>query len=83
MGMATIGNKQTLFVTLMPVPSDSKRCQASFLLISTDWLHLQVAQTPRFRDLAIFVVTTDRQTDRQTDCIAPANAHGVIWHVCA
>ena len=38
----------------------SKCIQASFSLISTDWLWIQVAQTTRCRDLANFVVMTDR-----------------------
>ena len=46
------------------MPNDSKHIQASLLLILTDWLRLQVAQVPRCRDLAIFVVTTDRRTDK-------------------
>ena len=36
-------------------------------LILTDWLRLRVAQVPRCRDLAIFVVTTDGKMDRWTD----------------
>ena len=40
-----------------PRANDSERCQGSFSPISTDWSRLQVAQTPRFRDLAIFAVT--------------------------
>ena len=47
--------------------NDSKHIQASLLLIPTDWLCLLVAQMPRSRDLAIFVVTTDGQVDKQTD----------------
>ena len=35
-----------------------------FPLIPTDWIRLRVAQMPRSRDLAIFVVTTDGRTDR-------------------
>ena len=31
---------------------------------------------PRCRDLAIFVVTTDGQTDRQIDYFTPAHARG-------
>ena len=56
------------------MPKDSKHIQASLSLISTDWLRLRVAQVPRSRDLAIFVVTTDGQTDYFT----PAHAGGVI-----
>ena len=33
---------------------------------------------PRCRDLAIFVVTTDRRTDGRTDNFTPAHARGVI-----
>ena len=33
---------------------------------------------PRCRDLVILVVTTDGQTDRQTDYFTPAHARGVI-----
>ena len=49
------------------MPNDLKHIQASLSSISTDWLRLRVAQVPRCRDLAIFVVTTDRHTDGQTD----------------
>ena len=67
------------------MPNDSKQIQASLLLIPTDWSHLQVAQVPRCRDVVIFVVTTDGQTDRrtdgqmdrQTDYFTPAHARGV------
>ena len=45
-----------------------KRVKTSFSPISTDWLCLQHAQTPRTRDLAIFMLTT---TDGQTDCFTP------------
>ena len=47
------------------MPNDSKHIQASLSLIPTDWLRLRVAQVSRCRDLAIFVVTTDRWTDGQ------------------
>ena len=40
------------------MPNDLKHIQASFSLISTDWLCLQVAQMPTCRDLAMFAVTT-------------------------
>ena len=43
--------------------NDSKHIQASFLLTQTDWIHLRVAQMPRSRDPAIFMLTTDGQTD--------------------
>ena len=64
MGVATIANKKTRSWTM---PNDLKHIQASLSLIPTDWLRLRVAQVPRCRDLAIFVVTTDGQTDRQTN----------------
>ena len=35
---------------------------------------------PRSRDLAIFVVTTDGQMDRQTDYFTPTHVCGVITH---
>ena len=54
------GRQKTLFVT-----NDSKHIQASLSLIPTDWLRLGVAQVPRCRDLAIFVVT--RRTGGRTD----------------
>ena len=60
------------------MPNDLKHIQASLSLIPTDWSRLRVAQVPRCRDLAIFVVTTDGQMDRQTDYFTPAHAHGVI-----
>jgi hypothetical protein len=46
------------------LPNDSKHNVASFTTISTDLLRLRVAQTPRSRDLAIFLLMTDGQTDR-------------------
>ena len=46
------------------MPNDSKYIQASLPLILTDWLRLRVARVPRCQDLAIFVVTTDGQTDQ-------------------
>ena len=49
------------------MPNDLKHIQTSLSLIPTDWLRLRVAQVPRCRDLAIFVVTTDGQMDRWTD----------------
>ena len=51
--------------------------QTSLSLIPTDWLRLRVAQVPRCRDLAIFGVTTDVQTDRQTDYLTPAHTRRV------
>ena len=46
MGVAAMGNKQMLFVTLMTVPNDSKRSQASLSPITIDWLRLQIAPSP-------------------------------------
>ena len=72
------------------MPNDqSRHIQASLSLIPTDWSRLRVAQVPRCRDLAIFVVTTDRQTDRrtdgqmgrQTDYFTPVHVRGVIIHM--
>ena len=65
MGVAMMANKKTLFVVFVDHANDFKHTQASFLLISTHWLRLRVAQMPRSRDLAIFVLMTiDRQTNR-------------------
>ena len=60
------------------MPNNLKHIQASFSLISTDWLRLQVAQMPTCRDLAIFVMITDRRTDRQTEYFTAAHVCGVI-----
>ena len=43
---------------------------------SFGWLHLWVAQMPRHWELAIFMVTTT--TDRPTNYLIPAHAHGLI-----
>ena len=45
---------------MMFVNSAKRLEAASFSLISTDWLRLQVAQMPRCRNLVIFVVMTGR-----------------------
>ena len=62
--MATMANKRTLFVTFV---DGAKRFEAyssqPLSLISTDWLRLRTAQVPRCRDMAIFMVMTDRLTD--------------------
>ena len=51
------------------LPNDSKHNEATFSTISTDMLYLQVAQTPRSPDLAIFVLTTTTdKTDYFTPC---------------
>jgi hypothetical protein len=61
-GMA---NKTQLLWHLWTLPNNSKHNEASFMPISTDSLRLRVAQMPRSRDLAIFVMMTDQ--DRQTN----------------
>jgi hypothetical protein len=53
------------------LPNDSKHNEATFFKIFTDLLCLRVSRMSRSRDLAIFVLTIDKQTDRQTDCITP------------
>ena len=63
------------------LPIYLRHSEASFSPISIVSLHLRVAQMPRSSDLAIFVRTTGRQTDRrQTKPIALplAHARGVI-----
>ena len=55
------------------MPKESKHTEASFLPISTDSLCLRVAQIPRSRDVAIFVVMTNNR--RQTKLIALSLAH--------
>ena len=42
---------------------NSKHTEASFSPTLTDSLYVQIDQVLRCRDLAILVVTTDRQTD--------------------
>ena len=66
MGVATMADKRTLYVTFV---DDAKQFEANLSLISTDWLRLRAAQVPRCRDMAIFVVTTDRLIDRQIDML--------------
>jgi phage terminase large subunit-like protein len=70
MGVRLIGvvNKTTFLRRLWALPNDLKHNEARFTTISTDLLHLRVAQTPRSRDLAIFGSTDDRQPD----CFTPA-----------
>jgi hypothetical protein len=59
-----------------------KQTEAGFSPSSIDSLCLRVAETPRCRDLAIFVRMTDRQPDTQTDCmlypLLHMRARGVI-----
>ena len=65
MVMATMANKkkQTIF-NVCGLCRTIQAYLSQFSLISTDWLCLLVIRMPTHRDLAIFVVTTDRQTDR-------------------
>ncbi len=74
MGVQLIGvdNKTQFLRHLWALPNDSKHDEASFMTISTDLLHLRVAQMPRSRDLAIFVLMIDKQTDWFTPCCACA-----------
>jgi hypothetical protein len=62
MGVRLIGvaNKIPYLGRSWALPNDSKHNEAGFSTISTDSLCLRVAQMPRSRDLAIFVLTTDR-----------------------
>jgi hypothetical protein len=79
-GVRLIGvtNKTSYLGRPWALPNDSKHNEAGFSMISTGWLRLQVAQTPRSRGLVIFVLTRDnRQTDTQTDCFTPA-AHACM-----
>ena len=43
------------------LPIDLKHNEACFSTVSTDLLHLQVAQMPTSQDLAIFMATTTRK----------------------
>jgi hypothetical protein len=78
MGVRLIGvaNKMQLLQCSWTLPNDSKHNEACFMTISTDSLRLRVAQTPGSRDLAIFVLTTDRQTDCFTPCCACMHTRG-------
>ena len=73
-GVDRRGQQNAVFATFMDLV---KRFEASFSTISTNMLYLRVAQTPRSPDLAIFVLTTDRQTTdrRQTKPITLPLAH--------
>jgi hypothetical protein len=79
MGVRLIGvaNKTPYLGRLWALPNDSKHNEAGFSTILIDSLYLRVAQMPRSRDLAIFVLMTDAgQTDTQTNCFTPAaHAH--------
>ena len=56
------------------LPNDSKHNEASFSTISTDMLHLRVAQTPRSPDLAIFC---DDRWQTKPITLSLAHARGV------
>ena len=75
--MIGMANKNEVLRRSWALPNNLKHNGAGFSTILTDLLCLRVAQMPRSRDLAIFVLT-DRQTDR-TDCFIPycAYAHRV------
>jgi hypothetical protein len=61
-GVGTMGKKKALFMTLVDcmISLDLKHTEASFSPSSIDSLRLRVAEMPRYRDLSIFVRTTDR-----------------------
>ena len=73
MGVQLIGvaNKIPYLGRSWTLPNDSKHNEGGFSTISTDSLYLRVAQVPRYRDLAIFVLTTD---DRQNRLLYPCCA---------
>ena len=50
------GQQNAVFATIMDLAKRFEDNEASFSTISTDMLYLRVAQTPRFSDLAIFVL---------------------------
>jgi hypothetical protein len=58
-GVATIPNKKTLFVTLVDlIPRYEAYCGQFFLPTSIDSLCLRVAQMPESREVVIFWITT-------------------------
>jgi hypothetical protein len=59
-----VANKTQLLQHSWTLPNYSKHNEVSFMTISTDSLRIRVTQTPRSRDLVIFMLTTDRQTNR-------------------
>jgi hypothetical protein len=59
-----VANKTPYLRPLWALPNELKHNGAGFSTTSIDLLCLRVAQMPRSRHLAIFVLTTDRQTDR-------------------
>ena len=60
MGLRVLAN--TVFAALIGFIIQFEANEASFLIVSMSSLCLQVAQIPRSRDMAIFMLTTD---DRQ------------------
>ena len=66
-----VANKMQYLRRSWTLPNDSKHSEASFSTVSTDKLYSRVAQMSRSPDLAIFVLTTDRQTTDKTDHITP------------
>jgi hypothetical protein len=79
MGVRLIGvaNKISYLGRPWALPNDSKHNEAGFSMISTDWLRLRVAQTPRSRDLAIFVLTTDDRQTHKPIALPLLHAHAV------
>jgi hypothetical protein len=59
-----MANKTQFLQCSWALPNGSKHNEASFTTISTDLLCLRAAQTPRSQDLVIFVLTTNRLTDK-------------------
>ena len=80
MGVATMANKRTLFVTFVDCTKRFKAYSSQFVADSTDLLRLRTAQVPRCQDLAVFMVMTT--TDRQTNYFTCAHVHGVINTAC-
>ena len=64
------------------MPLNSEHTEASFSPTSTDSLYLWINQVPRCQDLAILVVTTDRQTDKPTTYPCACMWSNNIGHVC-
>ena len=75
-----VANKTQYLQRSWALPNDSKHTEVSFSATLTDTLYLRVTQMPRSPDLAIFVLTTDNDRQRQTKPITLplAHARGVI-----
>jgi hypothetical protein len=80
MGVRLIGvaNKTLYLRRLWALPNDLKHNGADFSTTSIDLLCLWVAQIPRSRHLAIFVLTTDRHANRLLYPLLRMRAHRVI-----